>query len=225
MCRRFPRVSCHHVGSTNRPAAAPRLCVRSCLSIRSCVNVQSRAQEKCRRCHATRFPDEDSWLRLNLHRILGIPTLSRARGAPSASRGVWGGRARPRVTRRRAVAHGSSHPGRVALAAPLASARRVGCPGGGKFTYLLTARPTPRRVCTNRREHAAPPGRTRTRVHTWPRATRRGAAGVARPRRRSTGRETARVRRATLVACNRILVPAFFSAGAWGLTAPCSSHE
>jgi hypothetical protein len=222
VCRRFPRVSCHHVGSTNRPAAAPRLCVRSCLSIRSCVNVQSRAQKKCRRCHATRFPDEDSWLRLNLHRI---PTLSR--------RGVARGRAPapPRGPPRRRGARGAACGGTRQLAP---RSRRTRSPSrfgeawaaqgaDNLLTYLL---PGPHRaVCAQTGVHAAPPGRTRTRVHTWPRATRRGAAGVARPRRRSTGRETARVRRATLVACNRILVPAFFSAGAWGLTAPCSSHE
>ena len=150
--------------------------------------------------------------------FLGIPTLSR-RGV---ARATWArpGAAPPRGPPRRRGARGAACGGTRQLA-PRSRRTRSPCRFGEAWaaqgaenllTYLL---PGPHRaVCAQTGEHAAPPGRTRTRVHTWPRATRRGAAGVARPRRRSTGHETARVRRATLVACNRILVPAFFSAGA-----------
>ena len=180
-------MSCHHVGSTNRPAAAPRLCVRSCLSIRSCVNVQSRAQEKCRRCHATRFPDEDSWLRLNLHRILGIPTLSRARAAPRRRRVGSGVGARARASRGGVRWHTAARTPVASHSQPLSLRRGAWAAQGAEnlLTYLL---PGPHRaVCAqtgaNTRRPPAGRGHEFTRGHVQhdvaPRAWR--VPAVARP--------------------------------------------
>lgn len=179
-------MSCHHVGSTNRPAAAPRLCVRSCLSIRSCVNVQSRAQEKCRRCHATRFPDEDSWLRLNLHRILGIPTLSASRRR--RSRGVrWA-----RAPARRAAACGGTRqlaPRSHRTRSPSRFGEARGLPRGRKI-YLLTYCPAHTAPCVHKqaRTRGAPRPDADTSSHvatcntTWRRGRGASPPSLDRPR-------------------------------------------
>jgi hypothetical protein len=124
----------------------------------------------------------------------------RCRDAPW-SRGVsrqawrwrWGGRpgpwARAPARRRGGVRwHTAARTPVASHSQPLSLRRGVGCPGGGKFTYLLTARPTPRRVCTNRRTRGAPRPDADTRSHvatcntTWRRGRGASPPSLDRPR-------------------------------------------
>ena len=116
--------------------------------------------------------------------FLGIPTLSRrgvARAAPRAP-------APARCARRGVRWHTAARTPVASHSQPLSLRRGVGCPGGGKFTYLLTARPTPRRVCTNRRTRGAPRPDADTSSHvatcntTWRRGRGASPPSLDRPR-------------------------------------------